>query len=150
MSASKPFSTKRAARKAYVDDPLRELAAVLLLHVLEVGLVLLGEVLGVQEGDDDCGSETRSVRSAGLRSVQLNRSCCRGESRANPLGRLLPLCPTGSVAHTLIAVPAFRRRRVVAASAQRVEMTLLRRPRLDRTTPSSTFAPSVPRDQWTH
>lgn len=37
----------------HVDDTLRELAAVLLLHVLNVSLVLGSEVLGVQEGDDD-------------------------------------------------------------------------------------------------
>jgi hypothetical protein len=39
--------------RTHVDDTLRELAAVLLLHVLNVSLVLGSEVLGVEESDND-------------------------------------------------------------------------------------------------
>jgi len=51
--------------RTHVDDALGELAAVVLLDVLEVLLVLVGEGLGVEETDDDCAKEKRE----GKRSV---------------------------------------------------------------------------------
>lgn len=47
----------RRRRRTYVDDTLGELAAVLVLDVLEVSLVLVDHGLGVENTDDDCGRD---------------------------------------------------------------------------------------------
>ena len=52
----------------HVDDALGELAAVVLLDVLEVLLVLVGESLGVEETDDDCAEERREGKAVSLRA----------------------------------------------------------------------------------
>lgn len=91
-------------KRTHVDDALRELATVLLLHVLEVSLVLLGEVLRVQEGDDDCSAG--GIRSARVRerfegclSDQTSQQPARWQrrnifagnvSRMHPASRLFP------------------------------------------------------------